>query len=187
MPIWGTLPEDEVKQKSQRAHGLNTYKQALGFLKRLDRQLSGAGRAGHSPKFIPAAIAHFESNNSLLKNMAWCDDDANHWGQAARITGGWDYYDRHAGPPRFAPLQNFSSKMKTFQKILLFVFGSLSLLIGIAITIGMLVGLTTHSDISLDYRSIIAIFALPAWFYIGWKWIRQATQISRWKMCERCT
>lgn len=59
-----------MKQRSQRAHGLNTYKLALGLLNRLDRQLSGAGRAGHSPKFIPAAIAHFESNNSLLKNMA---------------------------------------------------------------------------------------------------------------------
>jgi len=69
--------------------------------------------------------------------------------------------------------------MKTFQKILLFVFGSLSLLIGSAITIAMLVGLTTHSVISFDYRSIIALFALPAWFYVGWKWIRQATQISQ--------
>jgi len=69
--------------------------------------------------------------------------------------------------------------MKTFQRIFLFAFGSLSLFIGIAITIGMLVGLTTHSDLSLDYRSVIALFALPAWFYVGWKWIRQATQINQ--------
>ena len=69
--------------------------------------------------------------------------------------------------------------MKTFQKMILFVFGILSLLIGSAITIGMLLGLTTHSAISLDLRSLIALFALPAWFYVGWKWIRQATQINQ--------
>lgn len=71
--------------------------------------------------------------------------------------------------------------MKAFQKILLFTFGSLSLFIGIAIAIGIIfgiiVGLTTHSPMSLDYRSIITLLALPAWFYVGLKWIRQARQL----------
>ena len=46
---WCHLPPAiplSVMEKSQRAHGPNPYKLALGLLKHPDRQLSGAGHAG---------------------------------------------------------------------------------------------------------------------------------------------
>jgi len=68
--------------------------------------------------------------------------------------------------------------MKTFQRILFFVLGSLSLFIGLAITIGFIAALATHSIVSVDLNSIIALFALPSFLYVGWRWIRQAKQMQ---------
>ena len=68
--------------------------------------------------------------------------------------------------------------MKVIEKFLLFLFGSLSIVIGLAITIGFIAALAMRSVVSVDFNSIIALFALPSFFYIGWKWIRQAKQMQ---------
>ena len=67
--------------------------------------------------------------------------------------------------------------MKAIQKCLLIVFGSLSMFFGIAITIGFIAAWTTHSIRSVDLQSIIALFGIPSFFYVGWKWIQQAKHI----------
>ena len=74
--------------------------------------------------------------------------------------------------------------MKTIQKFLLIVFGGLSIFFGIAITIGFIAAWTTYSIGATYYNSFISLIGLalsligiPSFFYVGWKWIRQAKQI----------
>jgi hypothetical protein len=74
--------------------------------------------------------------------------------------------------------------MKTLQKILLIFFGGLSIFFGIAMTIGFITAWATQSFEPTYYHSFILLIGLaisllgiPAFFYVGWKWIRQAKQI----------
>ena len=69
--------------------------------------------------------------------------------------------------------------MKTIQKMLLFLFGAISLLIGVASPIGLIAAWATHSLGTVDYHFYISLLFIPLFIYVGWKWIRQASQISQ--------
>lgn len=76
------------------------------------------------------------------------------------------------------------NSMKTIKKLLLMAFGSLSIFIGLGMTVGFIAAWATHSVGPVYHYSFIsfiglalALIGVPTFFYVGRKWIRQAKKI----------